>query len=288
MGDLRERIVARVNAIEDLPSLGTSFLETQKLVCGKNLDASEAAAIIEKDVWLTARLLKIVNSVYYGGRYGEIGSLRQAVARLGLAEVTRICLAFQAVHIFPETSPLVNVQEFWRHSIAVAMVTRALAVEAKVQKFDPAEAYVAGLMHDIGMVVLDRYFNAAWHKVRDFAVLKEIETFNAERQMMDIDHGEVGGLILARWKLPESVVEAVSCHHSPERSKPEFRGVSQLVYLSDIACSMLGAGEPGDPLPQGFSNAVWYDLGLDADRIRQIIDETEEEIARTKILFNLL
>lgn len=288
MSELRETLIRTIESIEDLPVLGKGLLETQALFRAAELDASAISKIIEKDPWLASRLLKLTNSVFYGGRYGEIGSLRQAVTRLGIDEVCRIALAFKAVHIFPKLSPVIDPGAFWHHSIAVAMVTRSIAEQARKRAFDPAEGYVAGLLHDAGIVILDRYCNAVYKKVHEALPESGQTLFMTEQALLGIDHAEVGARVLERWKLPESVVNAVASHHEPDRSKPGFRGLAQLVHLADFACSALGVGEPGDLLPQNFSHGAWHDLDMDTDRIQKIVSDVEEEIKRTKVLFNMI
>ncbi len=287
MSAIRDKIIAQIALIEDLPVQGQQFLETQSLIKNKMQDASTVARIIEKDVWLMAKLLKTANSIYYSGRYGEIRDLQQAISRLGMDEVCRISLAFKAMGIFTKSSSLISMREFWNHSIGVALVTRNIAEVAKSAHFDPGEAYIAGLLHDIGILILDIYFNSVYMRVRASAEENSEGIYETEKKLLEIDHGEIGGLILERWNFPTGIVNAVTWHNAPDHAKPEHLALTQLIHLSDFACSALGASEPGDALPRGFSLGAWYDLKLDTDQLRKIIEDTEEEIEKTKILFNM-
>ncbi|MFH0920653.1 MAG: HDOD domain-containing protein [Fibrobacterota bacterium] len=288
MASIRDRIIQRVRDLEDLPPAGGAFLEIQRLIADHRSDAASLARIVEKDVWLTAKLLKMVNSVYFSGRYGEIGSVQQAVVRLGFEQICKFCLAMQVQQMFPPTSSLIDGRAFWHHSIAVAMVTRDIAEKSPVEGVDSGTAYVAGLLHDAGTLILDRHFTEVYRKIRETASAYSENVFRIEQKLLDIEHGEIGGLILEKWKFPESIVQAVNGHHFPDRAELEWLPLAQLVHLSDFACSVLGAGEPGDALPQGFSHGAWHDLKIDPDQIPPIVAQVEEEIEKIKILLNVV
>src|SRR3989339_1493182 len=165
MAGIRDRIVQRVRELEDLPPAGGAFLEIQRLIGDHRSDAAALARIVEKDVYLTAKLLKMVNSVFFSGRYGEIGSVQQAIVRLGFDQIGKFCLAMQVQRMFPPASPLIDGPAFWHHSLAVAMVTRTISEKSGTEGFDPNIAYVAGLLHDVGSLILDRHFNPVYKKI---------------------------------------------------------------------------------------------------------------------------
>ena len=288
MGSIGEKIALRLRAFNELPVRGKHFLETHRLIAEPDIDAAGIARIIEKDPWLSAKILAAVNSVYYSGRYGEISGLKQAVARLGLDEVKRISLAFSVMNIFPDESGVINSRDFWLHSIGAAMMTRSIAECAIAVKVDADAAYVAGLFHDAGMLFLAQCCPEAYRAVREAAAGYSESLLVAEKKLMDIDHAEAGGMVLEQWKLPEVVVSAVRNHHEPDCAAVPVRPLAQVVHLADFSCSLLGAGEPGDTLPQGFSHGAFHDLGVDPESIQQIIARTEEEIERTKILFHVV
>jgi putative nucleotidyltransferase with HDIG domain len=287
MATIREKILERLEGIDDLPPAGPQFLDAQRIICEKKHDASVVASVIEKDLALTAKVLRIANSVLYSGRYGEIGSLQQAIARLGMDEVCRLTMAFKAMAIFDKSAGIVDPRAFWHHSIAVAMVTRNIASLSKSLKIELGETYVTGLMHDIGIFILDRYFSEVYRKVRELAEESGECLYVTEKKLLGIEHGEIGGVILERWRFPESIVTAVKCHNYPDQSPDAHIQLTQIVHIADFACSAIGAGEPGDAVPQSFSLGAWHDLKIDADALSRIVSETEEEIAKAKIMLNM-
>jgi len=291
MGDIRDRIINRINGLENIPALGRTISQVQKLICARKeseIEVHEIAGFIEKDIGLAVKVLKIANSVYYGGRYGEIGSIQQAVTRLGLDEVYKLCIAMSTMRIFPDTSNLIDLKDFWRHSTSVARVTRSISEKSRRFKgLDTESAYASGLFHDIGILVLDRYFPDVYQKIRETSEGYADSVHTLEKELLEIDHGEIGGLILAKWKLPENIVHAVSWHHNPNRTPSEFRSLTQLVHIADFACSALGSLEPGESLPDACSFGAWHDLDIDVNRIRDMVDEVEEEILRSNIFVNI-
>ncbi|MBL8025997.1 MAG: HDOD domain-containing protein [Fibrobacteres bacterium] len=287
MATIKDKILERLEGIDDLPPAGPQFLETQRLICDGKHDAGKVASYLEKDLALSAKVLRIANSVVYGGRYGEIGSLPQAIARLGMDEVCRLTMAVKAMAIFEKSSGVVDPMEFWHHSIAVAMVTRNIVAVSKHVNSDPGQTYIAGLMHDIGIFIMDRYFPDVYRKVRESAAAKGELVHIAEKRLLGIEHGEIGAVILEKWRFPEVIVTAVKCHNSPDEATDAALQLTQILHIADFACSAIGAGEPGDAVPQTFSLGAWHDLNIDADSLSKIVSETEEEIAKAKIMMNI-
>ncbi len=287
MATIREKIIERIEAIDDLPSGGPQLLEAHKYICENKQDANAVAAVIEKDLQLAAKILRVANSVLYSARYGEIGDLSVAIARLGMDEICRISMAFKAVAVFNRQTGIVSPEELWHHSIAVAMVTRNIVSHSSLDRIDSGMAYMAGLMHDIGIFILDYYFPEVYKKVREAAALSTEMVFEIEKKLLGIEHGEIGGLILERWHFPEEMVNSVKFHNYPDESNEKNLSLTQIVHIADFACAALGAGEPGESVPQRFSLGAWHDLGISTDSLKKIVEETEEEIARAKILFKI-
>ncbi|MBD3346541.1 MAG: HDOD domain-containing protein [Chitinivibrionales bacterium] len=277
----RSEIIARLSSIEGLPSLSSTMVKLKERVC--NTDTSlagfgEIAAIIEQDVGLAMKIMRMANSVHYTGKYGDISSIDQAISRLGIDMVCRLCLAAAAMELFPVSSNLISLSDFWRHSIGVALTVRQVGERRRLVDSD---GYIAGLFHDIGILVLDRHFYEGYAEARNVAKKENIPVYEAERRSLGIDHGEIGGLLCRLWRLPEDVATAVSFHHFPEKAPEPFVDLTQVVHLSDFACSALGVFEPGDLQLQECSFSAWDNLGIGMEEMRKIIEYTESRIAET-------
>ena len=153
----RKDIIDAVKKLENLPSLNSSVLKMQDKLNEPeaDVDFKEMASIIERDIGLSAKILRIANSAAYTGRYGRIGNLEQAISRLGIKQVCKLFLTFNSMQLFPKSSSLIDLGEFWKHSISVALVLRAIVDTAKKTDYNDSNGYMAGLLHDIGILILD-------------------------------------------------------------------------------------------------------------------------------------
>jgi putative nucleotidyltransferase with HDIG domain len=286
---VRKEIISIVQKLDTLPRLDTIVLKLQKLMNRNKdeIDIDKVVKIIQRDIGLSSSVLKIANNPYYSGRYGRIGNIRQSIMRLGLSQVSRICLVVKGMKLFPATSNLISTEDFWRHSISVALVIQKIANKLQGIIYDDANSYIAGLFHDIGILVFDRYFFKMYNYMRNYALEHPGPMFEIEQNIAGIDHGEIGGLILKRWNFPDAIIEAITNHHHPFDSPREHQTITQLVHISDFSCSALGSLGPGEPIPQECSMNVWDDLGIDIEQMKQLINETEEEIAKSGTLIDI-
>ena len=203
----------------------------------EDTSAADIAKIIEKDSSITARILKVINSAFYG-LSGHVSTVSQAVPLLGVQVVKNIVLTFSVLDIFPQgKKDGFDFQKLWEHSFAVAVACRLLARQTRYE--DPEEALVAGLLHDIGVLVF------AKHGLEEYKeVLKNHEETgrpigDVEQDIMGITHAEVGALLAEKWKLPEILAVPIRYHHQ-EILPDEMQGQSQLltnvVHVADAMC----------------------------------------------------
>jgi HD-like signal output (HDOD) protein len=290
MPSIRESILDRLNSMTQLPSINETVRQVQEqLGRGEAFTSGTGVigAIIEKDLGLSAKVLKIANSVFYSGKYGRIGDVKQAVTRIGIEEVGRICTTIGTMQMFKSTSGLINLKEFWKHSVGVAIVMRHFADQVDVAASRLHNAYVAGLFHDIGILVLDSYFTDIYKTVREAGKNKQLSVYALERELLGIDHGEIGSMLINRWRLPEEIGFAVAWHHVPDACPEEYRRLSQLIHVANFTCSALGIPEPGDEAVQTASDGAWHDLNLDKSDLNKIAEEVEEGIAQSGVFVSL-
>jgi putative nucleotidyltransferase with HDIG domain len=283
MSMLRESILKRLDLENRLPHMNATAMRIRELVSRGPENWPNAAAIgkiIEKDLGLAAKILKIANSVFYGGSFGPIGDIGQAVTRLGVEEVNRICTAVGCIQMFAGTSGGIDVKDFWKHSLGVAIVMRYFTAHSKVAASCFENAYTAGLFHDIGILILDRYFTAEYETVLDAGCKEQLPLFQAEKKTLGIDHGEIGAHLCRNWRLPDGIAEAVTWHHFPDGCREADRKLCQLVNIANFTCSALGLPEPGDGTVQPGSAGAWHDLALDDCDLNEAASEVESAIAQ--------
>ncbi|WP_232207774.1 HDOD domain-containing protein [Aminomonas paucivorans] len=244
---IQRRVLKRVN---DIPSLPQFVIDTLKKLDDPKSSAQDVADKLSRDEGLVLRILRLANSAYYG-LPRRITGVSEAISLLGFKTVKSIVLA-ASVYKFMDgsfTGYALDRGELWKHSLSVAFASRYLA--KKIKGLDDEEAYVAGMVHDIGKIVLNDYVRFGYGIIAKLVEDDQVPFMDAERQVLGFDHAQVGGLIMEQWNLPETYMLAARYHHSPwelpEESKAHQVFVD-VIHVANILCLMLGVGLGADGL----------------------------------------
>lgn len=209
-----DRVRAAVAKCDSLPSLPTLYFEITKAVASETSDSRTIAQVIAKDVAFSAKLLQLVNSSFFGlGR--RISSIEQTVSLLGVLRIKALVLGENILKEFkiPEKFAEFSAHGFWKHASFVAEVARQIS-KAEGQTDDrPDQAFTAGLLHDVGKLILVSQFPDAYGQVIEETRGSQESLCDAERRLLNVTHAEVGAYLLGLWALPPRLVEAVSMHH---------------------------------------------------------------------------
>ena len=207
-----ERLLATIGGIGMLPSAPLTFQKLLTCLRDSNSSVADVAQIISTDIAMTANIMKLVNSAFFGAR-NPIYNAERAVAYLGLDTVGALVLGHDVFECgTTETDGRLNYEQLWRHSIATATAARAIAIHEKFAGIRADEAFLAGLLHDVGKIAI-----AARPALPD----------------EELNHSEVGGYLLGLWGFPVSVVEAVACHHAPDLASGDGFGVAGAVHVAN-------------------------------------------------------
>ena len=202
--------------IESIPTLPTVALRVMEVTSDSGSSANDLMEIIGQDVSLTAKILKIANSPFYG-LTREISSLQHAVTVLGFKEIRNMVISTVAFESFKnfKQNKIFDINRFWRHSFCCGLAAKIIAVDLK---YTSNELFVAGLIHDIGKLVMYIAFPTEFLKLVDMmSPLKlKFTAFEAEKNIFEIVHDEVGMKLLKKWLFPESLITAVGFHHHPQ------------------------------------------------------------------------
>jgi putative nucleotidyltransferase with HDIG domain len=195
---------------QELLSLPQTLAEVLRIVRDDRSTADDLAEALMKDPALTARTLRVVNSAFYGGDR-KIGSMTQAVTTLGLRQITALALSSSVYNLADKWQTNFDRIKFWRHALEVAIASRMIAEQAGYRQIE--EAFVAGLLHDIGLLILDHSFpeqsSQVWKEASRHGNLTDVE-----QETWGTDHARVGQFILEQWQLPEDICRAVGAHHA--------------------------------------------------------------------------
>ena len=255
-------------------SLPSIYFELQAALNDPNKTFQDLGNIISFDPALSARLLKIVNSPFYGFP-SKIDTISHATSIIGRDQLTDLALATLVIYQFRGIpNSLFNMEKFWRHSMACGVVARSIA-EFRGDK-NVERLYLAGILHDIGRLVIYKTQPAlardAFYRSKE---LKE-NIYLCERELMGFDHADVGRELLKAWQLPPRLVEAVGSHHQPETAK-EFPVEAAIIHTSDYIIHILRASSDSEfSEPQLYPNS-WEIIGLSPDDFEFMKDQVIQQ-----------
>lgn len=276
----RELIQRRVlKRVKDIPSLPQFVVDTLKKLDDPKSSASDVADRLSKDEGLVIRILRLANSAYYG-LPRRIVSVTEAIALLGFKTVKSIVLA-ASVYKFMDSSfsgYALDRGLLWKHSLSVAFAAKHIARKCKVEE---EEAYVAGMLHDLGKIVLNDFVRFGYGIIVRLVEEQQVPFMDAERQVLGFDHALVGGLILEQWNLPESYMAAARYHHEPEAYEEQqgvIRSIVDVIHVANVLCLMLGIGVGADGLQYYLSeNALER---LDISDVEELMSEIVDLISQ--------
>jgi putative nucleotidyltransferase with HDIG domain len=236
-----------VQRIVDLPTLPIIVPEVLRLVADQHASAGDLARVIGSDQSLASRILRLANSAFYGFRR-EILTINHAIVLLGFETVKNLVLASTVFDILGEgeSGKHFDRELFWLHAAATGVAARLVARTLRI--IDPEAMFVGGLLHDVGKVVLDRYFGRHYAEAARLALQRPCLIREVEVAVFNINHAEVGRWLAERWRFPAAIVEPIGFHHRPNAASPDYRAATAIVHLADILTRNAGIGSGGDPL----------------------------------------
>ena len=204
----------------------------------ETVDMQKVVHMVAQDKSLAARCLQVANSPLFGSSH-EVESIQSAVVSLGILRVQEIAVSCSLLKLLPGLSFNVNPSTFWAHSLGCALIAREFA--SKIGYPDPAKAYTAGLLHDVGVVALLWVVPHEFRRAVELARAERIPLHEAEDKTLGITHAESGTIIAQNWHLPPELIEVITHHHSPEKATSN-RALVSIVCVSDLLCRVSGMG----------------------------------------------
>lgn len=258
-----EKLLEMLSAGAELPRLtgaGAELLSIMHVPVAQ-IEMQRVMTLVESDPTLTAAILRTANSAYFGA-LREITTVPQAITRIGLEDTMHIlsyhCL--RGMMPAPKSLPHFSSKDFWVHSWATATAARMLAKPQYLLHTLPGQLYTAGLLHDIGKVILATHLGESFDKACVTAREQSIPIHQAEMEVIGLDHTQLGGRLLDDWNLPHPILGAVGAHHSPEQAKPEVQEITMLIDLADAIAHQCGFGDgTGQPVRDPMLTAIARD-----------------------------
>jgi putative nucleotidyltransferase with HDIG domain len=258
--------------LDDLPSLQVVVMELLNSIDTEETDIGVLARKVAQDQAITAKTLRLANSALYGLQVG-MTTIQQAITYLGFQTARSLITAAGLTGCFAENRCAgFSHPAFWRHSIATALCAKALARHVR---FNQDYAFTAGLLHDVGRLVLVSTFPDHYARVIAWRSVHDAPWLDAERAVLGIDHVEAGLALAAHWNFSETMRRAIGHHHAPEAPGAGF--LATIVHVADVIVHGLDLAGVGDELVPPLSAVAWHALGLDEASCLQVFRETETQ-----------
>ncbi len=235
---------ALVSSIDTLPSLPSLYRQIMEELESEDPSVKKVGEIIARDVGMTAKILQLVNSAFFG-LTRHVSSPEQAVVLLGLNTIKTLVISTQIFSDFQEKGvPAERLDQLWTHSLNTAVCARTVAQKAGADSIIVDDAFMAGMLHDVGKLILFQ----AWPDKADAVLQRSEETgdpvWKSEEAVIGTTHGELGGYLLGVWGLPDNIVEAVAFHHFPERCPHREFSALTAVHAADLLDYAIHGGPP--------------------------------------------
>jgi len=279
----QERARALVASVEDLPTLPEVVIEITRLIESPDTTAEDVYKIVSLDISLSATMLKLVNSAFYG-MPRQVTSLEKAIRILGFSTVRNIALAAFVFDSFLTGRHQSDYKAFWMHCIGVGTASGILA--RRLREPDAGEYFVYGLLHDLGVVLYVQYLPEMYLKVRE-EVGKGVEPDKAEYDVTGCTHRELGAALAERWDFPPPLVASILAHCTDPLPEEHARQIA-VTTCADAIAAALSIGEALSPKVPTVADHVWKAAGVDRSQMGAIMDEVLAGMESSRSFINLL
>ncbi|MCD6272983.1 MAG: HDOD domain-containing protein [Deltaproteobacteria bacterium] len=264
-----------IRKIEDLPTLPRTVLRITELVNNPRTSAQDLAGVVVDDQVLTARLLRLVNSSFYGFPR-KVSTVTGAIVLLGFDAIRNLLLTTSILELFSNKKRKTgfNREKLWDHSIGCAVGAKIIGSYLKYERIE--ELFVSGILHDIGKIVEMLFLPKDFAQIVSIVEQENILLFSAEERILGYTHADIGRLLAQRWSLPAKIEAVIANHHQPDAADG-FMLEAAIIHLADILCRALDIGSGGDHRIPPLNKSAWEVLELNISVIEPIMHEIETE-----------
>ncbi len=275
-----DKAVASIGDIATLPEITIKIIG---IVEDPKSTARDLHEVIKNDPALSVKVLKVVNSAFYG-LPGQVASVDRAIILLGLSAVKNIAIAASIARLFKgrRISQQYSASDLWRHSVAVAVAANDLA-KASPHPVMENEVFVAGMIHDIGTLVERQAFPEQFGQIVDRCTETEQDFLACERNVIGADHQAFGVGLTTKWKFPRHLRAAVGFHHNPQDLSPELRNIAMLIQIADVLCCQCECGFPLTARTGVITEEMLDTLDLTQAQIEEIRTDLPDKITEAEV-----
>lgn len=277
-------VIDRIGDISTLPHTAKRIMD---VVSDPDSDASNLQEVILHDPALTAKVLRLVNSAYYGFS-GQIADLQRAVIVLGFNAIRNLAISISVCDLFKSKVAIGDYTRVsvWNHSVAVAICAKMISLRAGTRWGE--EAFIGGILHDIGIILEDQYLHEQFVPIIEEVAREKLPLSDVERQVLGMDHTQVGRRVLAKWRLPERLCQCAAYHSQPQLAHEEIHSLVAAINVADFLCKAKKIGFNGDPTIEPAKSFALQTLNFGKTDLLVLFEDMDEEIAQARDFFTLV
>ncbi len=269
--------------IDRMPSLSPTVAKILQVANDPTSSANDLNKVIALDPVLAAKVLKVVNSAYFGFS-DEVTSTVRAIVMLGLNTIKNLALSTAALETLNvKTSGGFNMDDFWQHLLGTGVCAKLIARKINIHKNLLEDYFLGGLMHDIGKIVLNRINPAGFNKIIDAAQKSGKPLGLYESAVFGINHAEIGELLAEKWGLQLQLKDTMSLHHSPGKVVRENRKLVYSVHIANNYCKKIQLGFSGNPYIEPIADSIYKEVGITPEAVEDLEGMLVEGVERASV-----
>jgi putative nucleotidyltransferase with HDIG domain len=278
-----QELLKEIKRLKPIPAIVNQIIE---IIDKPDSSMKDIAKIIKYDPALTANLLKICNSAYFGLKK-PAESVEDAVSLLGIDQITELVLMKSGASVMTEKLDGYGFAKgaMWKYSVSSALIAKQIATRLSMESKN--RIFTASLLKDIGKTLLDKFVFESFDKINALVLNQNMSFIEAEKKIIGVDHSELGAMIAKIWKFSPQMVNIIRNHHIKDCSTYKDKDIA-VVYLADCICMRLGIGVGADELAFRFHKEVMQELGINANEMPEIIIEFSENMQKVEELLSII
>lgn len=278
-------ILGLVNNTIELPTMPEVLLKLNDVMANPDASADDVAKVVSKDPAVATNILRIVNSAYYGLQV-RVSSVSLAISVMGFNMTKKVALKAAVFSVFGKRRDKIQHFDplaFWRHAIFTGTAARVLGGSSAVFASTHAEdIYIAGLLHDIGKIILMEKSAPKYLAMLRKSVQQKRAEIDVEQEDFGFTHADVGSVLAIKWFLPEDLAIAIRYHHAPSRD-PFHRSLSSLIHLADQLAWRAGSPSTVGTTVAALDHEVYEQIGLDPNRVEELLPQIQQDFAASEL-----
>jgi HD-like signal output (HDOD) protein len=277
--ELVKGLFARISEVSTLPAVAMRIIQVAN---DSSTGAADLLDAVQYDAAIAARIMRTVNSSYYAMQ-NKVADLKLAITLLGFKEIRNLAMTAYVSQLFKKKQGYGTYtrEGLWNHMIGVGIVARLIADVTR--KAAPREAYLAGLLHDLGFILIDQYLNKPFHQLID-SLTEDRGQVEVEAEILGFDHAALGAYVGSQWRLPEHLVATIEYHHDPLAYAGEQWAMVYTVALADFFCNAKGVSPLGIRNTATPPSEVFSALGLQKSQVNRIWSELDDALKAADIM----